>query len=81
MEIWEQIIGMVIGNGIFASLFVYLFWYQLKDSRRREDKYQKTIEDLTVHLDVIEEVKEDINELKELVLKRKKKKNEDKRID
>jgi len=75
MELWEQIVSMVISNGIFATLFVGLFCYQLKDSRKREDKYQKTIEDLTVHLDIIEDVKEDVAELKEIVINKKTKKS------
>lgn len=77
MDIWKEIVSVVISNGIFATLFVGLFCYQLKDSRTRENKYQKTIEDLTVHLDIIEDVKEDVQELKSIVLtKRRKKKNE-----
>lgn len=81
MEIWEQIISMVVSNGIFATLFVGLFCYQLKDSKKREEKYQKTIEDLTVHLDIIEDVKEDVEELKEIIIvsknkRTKKEKNE-----
>lgn len=77
MDIWKEIISVVVSNGIFATLFVGLFCYQLKDSRRRENKYQKTIEDLTIHLDLIEDVKEDVQELKSIVMtKRRKKKNE-----
>ena len=82
MQIWEQIISVVVSNGIFATLFVGLFCYQLKDSRRREEKYQKTIEDLTVHLDIIEDVKEDVQELKTIVMtKGRRKKDEDKKSD
>lgn len=77
MELWEQIVSVVVSNGIFATLFVGLFCYQLKDSKRREEKYQKTIEDLTVHLDIIEDVKEDVKELKTIVMtKRTRKKSE-----
>lgn len=68
MQLWEQIVSVIVSNGIFATLFVGLFCYQLKDSRRREEKYQKTIEDLTVHLDIIEDVQEDVQELKCLVM-------------
>ena len=71
MQLWEQIVSVIVSNGIFATLFVGLFCYQLKDSRRREEKYQKTIEDLTVHLDIIEDVKDDVQELKSIVLKDK----------
>ena len=74
MQLWEQIISVVVSNGIFAILFVGLFFYQLKDSKRREEKYQKTIEDLTIHLDIIEDVKEDVKELKKIVLKKESKK-------
>ncbi len=45
-------------------LFVFLFFYQLKDSARREKEYQKTIGELTEHLKVIEDVKEEVSELK-----------------
>ena len=79
MQLWEQIVSVVVSNGIFATLFVGLFCYQLKDSKHREEKYQKTIEDLTVHLDIIEDVKEDVLELKSLVMnKRSKRKSEKK---
>ena len=40
---WEKIFTMAISNGIFACLFVALLVYELKDSRTREKKYQKTI--------------------------------------
>ncbi len=78
MELWEQIVGMVISNGVFATLFVGLFCYQLKDSKKREEKYQKTIEDLTTHLDIIEDVKEDVQELKTIVMTKKGRKSENK---
>ena len=82
MEIWKEILSVVVSNGIFAILFVGLFCYQLKDSRKRENKYQKTIEDLTVHLDIIEDVKEDVQELKTIVMtKGRRQKNEAQKLD
>ncbi len=65
MEIWNDIISIVVSNGVFAILFVWLFCYQLKDSSKREGKYQQTIEKLTDHLQVLEEVKHDLVEIKE----------------
>ena len=50
-------------------LFVFLFFYQLKDSARREKEYQKTIGELTEHLKVIEDVKEEVSELKDYLSK------------
>ncbi len=65
MEVWNEIISIVISNGIFAILFVLLFFYQLKDSAKREVRYQETIEQLTSHLQILENVQEDLNEIKE----------------
>lgn len=69
MEIWNDILSVVISNGIFATLFVFLFFYQLKDSAKREKEYQNTIENLTQHLQTIEEVKREVGELKEIIVK------------
>lgn len=71
MDIWKEIISIVVSNGVFAVLFVWLFWYQLKDSAKRETKYQQTIEQLTKHLEVLEDVKQDIRDIKDYL------KNED----
>lgn len=65
MDIWKEIISIVVSNGVFAVLFVWLFWYQLKDSAKREIKYQQTIEQLTKHLEVLEDVKQDIRDIKD----------------
>ncbi len=76
MELWQEIISVIISNGIFAILFVYLFYYQLRDSKRREEKYQKTIEQLSEHLGVIEQIKEDVEYLKDVVTPKRRKKDE-----
>lgn len=65
MDIWNEIISIVISNGVFAILFVCLFCYQLKDSRKREDKYQQTIERLSESLNTLDEVKSDLAEIKD----------------
>lgn len=65
MDIWKEIISIVVSNGVFAVLFVWLFWYQLKDSAKRETKYQQTIEQLTKHLEDLEDVKQDIRDIKD----------------
>ena len=51
---------MAISNGIFAWLFVALLVYELKDSRTREKKYQKTIDSLANRLQTVEKISEDI---------------------
>ncbi len=39
MDLWQEIVSVIVSNGIFAILFVLLFVYQLKDSKKREEKY------------------------------------------
>ena len=62
---WEKIFNLAISNGIWAVLFLILLFFQLKDSREREGKYQKTIESLGKSLEIIHEVKEDVEIIKE----------------
>lgn len=82
---WEEIVQLALGNGIFAVMFVYLLAYELKDSRTREDKYQKTIDSLSQNLSIVDdiyssvketskaitEIKAEIKELKTAILKNK----------
>lgn len=76
MQLWQEIVSVIISNGIFAVLFVILFCYQLKDSKNREERYQKTIEDLTEHLGVIDEIKADVEYLKENIRPKRRVKDE-----
>ncbi len=76
MELWQEIMSVVISNGIFAILFVLLFFYQIKDSKQREEKYQQTIAELTKHIGTINEIKEDVEELKSVMVRKRRKSNE-----
>ncbi len=67
MDIWNDIISIIVSNGVFAVLFVWLFCYQLKDSSKRETKYQQTIEQLTSHLQILDDVKQDISDIKDFL--------------
>ncbi len=67
MDIWNDILSIVVSNGVFAILFVWLFWYQLRDSAKREEKYQDTIGKLTDHLKILEDVKQDLTDIKEFL--------------
>lgn len=62
---WEKIFNLAISNGIWAILFLILLFFQLKDSKEREIKYQKTIESLGKSLEIINDVKEDVDFIKE----------------
>ncbi len=74
---WEEIFKLAISNGIWAVMFLGLLIFQLKDSANREKKYQATINQLNEHLGVVNELKNDIDDIKNAVLiKRRKKKDE-----
>lgn len=76
---WEEIFKLAISNGIWAVMFLGLLVFQLKDSATREKKYQATINQLNEHLGVVNELKNDIDDIKNAVLiKRRKKKDESK---
>ncbi|MBE5738287.1 MAG: bacteriocin [Clostridiales bacterium] len=62
---WEQIVNLAISNGLFAVMFLGLFIYQLRDSKNRETKYQETISKLGDSLQVVKEVKQDVEMIKE----------------
>lgn len=64
---WEQIVNLAISNGLFAVLFLGLLIYQLRDSRSREQKYQDTIEKLGNSLEIVKQVKEDVEDIKVIV--------------
>ncbi len=70
MDFWSELVKTVISNGIFAMLFVYLLFYILKDSQKRENAYRKTIDELAQHLAAIEDVKEEVAELKDFLERR-----------
>ncbi len=70
---WQDILNIIISNGIFAILFVSLLFIQIKDSKRREEKYQDAIKRLSHHLDIVEDIKEDIKEMKKVIVMPKKK--------
>ena len=76
---WEKLLEIAATNGIWALLFVVLLVYLLQDSKKREDKYQKTIETLTERLEVVAEIKEKVDELTAVkcVVVHKKDKQED----
>lgn len=55
---------LVISQGIFAVLFVYILFYILKENSNREENYQKIVDLLINNLPDIEEK---LNELIEKI--------------
>ena len=56
----DEILQMAISNGLWATLFVFLLFYQLKDSAQREKKYQQTIESLSENNDELLGIKKEV---------------------
>ena len=69
----EKIMQLAISNGLWAVLFLMLLIYVLKDTRQRETKYQQTIASLSESLSVVQNIKEDIEDIKECIAMRTKK--------
>jgi hypothetical protein len=60
---WDIIMQYASESGIWAVLFVSLFFIQIKDSKTREEKYQSTIDTLAEKLSMISDIKEDVETL------------------
>lgn len=66
---WEQIWEAAVNSGLWAMLFVVLFVIQIRDSKNRETKYQTLINSLAEKLEIVELIKDDIEEIKQIVKK------------
>ncbi len=51
-----------VAQGPFAILFVWLFWYQVKSSEAREERYQSLLEAMTEKYDDIADELRDVKE-------------------
>ena len=80
-KMWDKIINLALSNGIWAVLFLMLLVFQLKDSKTRENKYQQTIENLGNALQVVKEVKEDVEEIKQTLNTRRRKVKDEESIE
>lgn len=67
----SELIKLSMSQGLGYTLFVFLFLYVLKTTGDREKNYQCTIErnqsiiqDLAKQLNVVEDVKKDVEEIK-----------------
>ncbi|MDE6869480.1 MAG: hypothetical protein K2O31_02975 [Clostridia bacterium] len=64
---WDQILQLAIGDGLWALLFCVLLIYELKDSRARETKYQNTISSLAKDLEYMKDMDEEIEDMNNAV--------------
>lgn len=71
----QNLLDMAATHGIWAALAVGLIFYILKAQEKRdfrqeerEHNFQKIITDLTNHLDTLDELREDVNSIKEKLI-------------
>lgn len=61
----QSLVKLIVSQGIFAVLFVYLLFYVLKENSKRENNYQKIVTQLSNYFPNIEEKLDNIsNQLK-----------------
>lgn len=63
----KELITYLLSNISFGSLFIWLLWDTRKDGKQREEKYQATIDKLADKIAIVEEIKEDVEEIKEKI--------------
>ncbi|WP_050353777.1 BhlA/UviB family holin-like peptide [Gottschalkia purinilytica] len=63
----QQIIKIALSQGIWAVLFVFMLFYVLKENSNRENNYQEIIKELSDKFNIIEDVKEDVREIKKKI--------------
>lgn len=47
----SKILELAVGQGIWAVLYIYLFFRMLKENKEREDRYQTTINQLSGNIE------------------------------
>ena len=62
---WEKIVNLAISNGLWAVMFMFLLIFLIRDSSRREAKYQQTIQSLNTSLGIVKEIKQDVQDIKQ----------------
>jgi len=65
----ELLITALQGQGIWTICAVLLTIYVLKTSGERENKLHSIIDNLTIKFDVVEDIKADVEDIKEIILK------------
>ena len=64
---WEQIWEAAINSGLWAMLFVALFFIQIRDGKARATNSPTLITSSAEKLEIVELIKDDIEEIKQIV--------------
>lgn len=63
-NVWKILVNVVSDSGVWAMLFVTLLIILIMGNNKREEKYQEIIRALANSLKKVEEVKEDVEDIK-----------------
>ena len=63
----SEIIRIAASQGLWAVLFVGLLFWVLKENAKREDNYQQLLQNLTARFGVLENIQENVKEVKQAV--------------
>ena len=63
----KQLISIVASQGAWAALFLALLRYVLKTNDKRENRYLRTIDDLTNICTIMQDVHKDVCEIKDML--------------
>ena len=61
MDLTQIPFDMILQQGLFAVLFIWLFMDSRKDSKNREDRLMSHVEKTTVTLDTLSQRMENVN--------------------
>ena len=67
----KEIITQIATNGAFAALFIWLLYDTRKEARERENKLNNLIDKLADKFNLVEDLKEDIEDIKNHIFKEK----------
>ena len=65
----NELMNIDVSQISFGALFVWLLIDTNKKNQAREEKYQGTIDKLAENIGVIQDVKEDVEEIKDIIQK------------
>lgn len=60
----EELIKIGMNQGLGYGLFIFLLLYVLKTTGEREIKYQNLLDKMTDKFNIVEDIKEDVKEIK-----------------
>ena len=63
----NELLSLDIAQISYGALFVWLLFDTNKKNEAREKKYQDIIDNLSVNIGIINDVKEDVEEIKDII--------------